>query len=272
MNIDVKGLSFSYGQRPVLHDLYFTVDEGRLLSILGPNGVGKSTLFRCLLGLLKSYQGEIMLDGQPVRLLNPRELARRIAYIPQSHYPTFNYSVLDMVLMGTSAQNSPFSPPGRKETQVAWEAMERLGITDFAERSYTRLSGGERQLVLIARALAQRSRVLIMDEPTANLDYGNQMRVLGHIHALTKEGYTIIQSTHNPDQAFFFSHQLMALKDGRILAQGTPEDILTADLIQSLYGIAVEIESLRGEQIRVCVPRETLCRSVPTPVKPQEIA
>ena len=256
MSIEVKNLSFSYGNRQVLRDISFSVGKGRLLSVLGPNGVGKSTLFRCILGLLHGFQGEITVDGAVVSNLGARELARKVAYIPQSNYPAFQYSVFDMVLMGTTAQSRGFSPPGPKQEAAARDALERLDIGHLAGRSYTRLSGGERQLVLIARALAQQSPVLLMDEPTANLDYGNQIRVLTKVRALADAGYTIVQSTHNPEQSYLFSHQILAMKDGRVLAHGAPGDVMNEDLIRALYGIDAEVVPLRDGRMRVCIPRD----------------
>ena len=256
MSIEVKHLSFSYGNRQVLRDISFSVGKGRLLSVLGPNGVGKSTLFRCILGLLHGFQGEITVDGASVSSLGARDLARRVAYIPQSNYPAFQYSVFDMVLMGTTAQSKSFSPPGPKQEAAARDALERLDIGHLAGRSYTRLSGGERQLVLIARALAQQSPVLLMDEPTANLDYGNQIRVLTKVRALADAGYTIVQSTHNPEQSYLFSHQILAMKDGRVLAHGAPGDVMNEDLIRALYGIDAEVVPLRDGRMRVCIPRD----------------
>ncbi len=257
MSIEVKDLSFSYGGRQVLSNVSFSAREGRLLSVLGPNGVGKSTLFRCILGLLKNYSGEILLDGVSTKGLGARELARRVAYIPQSSYPAFSYSVRDMVLMGTSSRAGLFSPPGVSQEKVAGQALERMGITHLAERVYTQLSGGERQLVLIARALAQQSPVLLMDEPTANLDYGNQLRVLSRIRALAEDGYTIVQSTHNPEQSYFFSHEILAMADGGVLAFGSPGEVLTAPLIRALYGVDVEVESLQEDKMRVCILKST---------------
>lgn len=256
--IEVQNLSFSYGARSVLRDVSFTLERGAMLSVLGPNGVGKSTLFRCILGLLKGYSGTITVDGLNVRDLGARELARRVAYIPQSNYPAFNYSVFDMVLMGTTSRTGTLSPPGKQEERAAHEALERLGIGEFARRSYTQLSGGERQMVLIARALAQQSPVLLMDEPTANLDYGNQLRVLSKVRALAREGYAIIQSTHNPEQSYLFSHEILAMRDGQVLAHGAPRDVLTPELVGALYGVDVEVESLRDDKMRVCIPKDLL--------------
>lgn len=258
MSIEVKSLSFSYGTRSVLTDVSFTARQGKLLSVLGPNGVGKSTLFRCILGLLKGYSGQILIDGSDSKALTARELARRVAYIPQSSYPAFSYSVHDMVLMGTQSRSGPFAAPGREAENLAAQALERLGIEDLAQRPYTKLSGGERQLVLIARALAQQSPILLMDEPTANLDYGNQLRVLSKVRALAEEGYAILQSTHNPEQAYLFSHEILAMKCGGVLALGVPEEVLTAGLVRELYGVEVEVESLRNDKIRVCIPKEEL--------------
>ncbi len=256
--LEVRNVSFSYGEHQVLKDVSFEVETGKLVSVLGPNGVGKSTLFRCMLGLLKTYTGSITVDGKDTRNMGARELAHHVAYVPQSHYTAFNYTVLDMVLMGTSSRTSPFSPPRGKEIAAAMAALERMGMAEFAHRDYTHISGGERQMVLIARALAQNAKVLMMDEPTANLDYGNQMRVMEQVRKLTEEGYTILQSTHNPDQAYLFSHQILAIQNGQIIANGAPNEVLDADLIRDLYGIDVNVESFRDDKFRVCVPQTIL--------------
>ena len=205
MSIEVRDLRFGYGSGEVLRGVSFTAPTGQLTSVLGPNGVGKSTLFRCLLGLLKGYGGSITIDGEDTRRLSARRLAKKVAYIPQSHYPSFNYSVFNMVLMGTTSQVSLLSSPGEKQRQAAEEALERVGVGHLRDKGYTNISGGERQLVLIARALVQDAKVLILDEPTANLDYGNQIRVMEQLRALNAQGYTVVQSTHNPEQAFLFS-------------------------------------------------------------------
>ena len=253
MSVQVSDLSFSYGERRVLRGVSFEAPSGALVSILGKNGAGKSTLFRCMLGLLRHYEGSVIIDGEDIRTLSAGQLSRRIAYIPQLNYPAFSYSVLDMVLMGASGGRM-FSVPGKKEEGMALAALARLGMEEFANRDYFRLSGGERQLVLIARALAQQSSILVLDEPTSALDYGNQMLVMNRLRELVQSGYTVIQSTHNPEQAYLFSDMLLAMKDGRMIASGRPQDVLDAALIQEVYGTQASVISLAGDKVRVCVP------------------
>ena len=186
MKLEIKNLSFAYRDHPVLQDINFDTRPGELLSVLGPNGVGKSTLFRCILGILRDYQGEILLDGREARGIAQREMASMIAYIPQSHRPTFGYTVQDTVLMGVTHRLSPFAAPRAEHVRQAREAMARVGVQDMAERNFSHLSGGEQQLVLVARALCQQSRILVMDEPTSSLDFGNQLRVLACVRGLTQ--------------------------------------------------------------------------------------
>lgn len=256
--IEAENLSFSYRQGkhiyPVLKNLSFRLESGEMLCLLGPNGVGKSTLFQCILGIHRQYTGRILVNGIDIKTLSSAQLAKEIAYIPQSHSPAFHYRVLDVVLMGTASQFSLFSSPGKKARELAFSALEMLGIEDFADRNYTSISGGERQLVLIARAIAQQSRIIIMDEPTSNLDYGNIMRVLTQIKKLTQNGYTIMQSTHNPDHAFLFADTVMAIYEGKIAAKGTPKEVINSNMIHNLYNVNVQIEQLYDDSIRVCIP------------------
>ncbi len=255
MSITVSNLRFSYGDHLVLDNISVRAQEGQLLSVVGPNGVGKSTLFHCILGLLSGYKGQIMIDDRDIKGLDIKEMAKLIAYVPQSHYPSFNFSVFDMVLMGTSVQVSSVSTPGKKQLELVGAALDRLGIYHLRNRGYTKISGGERQLALIARALVQQTRVLILDEPTANLDFGNQIRVLTQVRSLAREGYTIVQSTHNPDQTFMFSDCVLAMYDGKVLANGAPSEIVTKELIHKLYMVDTEVQSLYRDRVRVCIPK-----------------
>ena len=250
----MKNLSFSYEERPVLRDISFRVEQGEFLSILGPNGVGKSTLFRCVLGLLSGYTGQVLVDGVDARQFSIRESARHIAYIPQSSHPIFNYRVFDIVLMGATSAVSVLRAPGREHTERCHWALEKVGISHLADRCYHRLSGGEQQLVMIARALVQNAPILMLDEPTANLDFGNQLRVLEQVRSLAREGYTIIQTTHHPEQSYLFSDRILALQNGRVLLEGAPSQVLTQQAIRDLYGVEVDVVSLYEDRARVCIP------------------
>lgn len=256
MPIEVKNLSFSYGTHRVLRDISFSVPEGALVAVLGPNGVGKSTLFRCLLGLLRRYQGEIFLDNREIRTLRRRELASFAAYVPQSSAPTFSYTVLDTVLMGTTSSLALMQRPGKAETERAIAVLKQLGISDLAARSIDKLSGGEQQLVLLARAMVQQATLLVMDEPTANLDYGNQQRVLQRIAGLTKQGYTVLLSTHNPEHALRYASHVLALQDGSVAAFGETDCVLTAELIETLYHFPVQIAETETPDgsVKSCIP------------------
>ena len=238
----------------MLRDISFRVEQGEFLSILGPNGVGKSTLFRCVLGLLSGYTGQVLVDGVDARQFSIRESARHIAYIPQSSHPIFNYRVFDIVLMGATSAVSVLRAPGREHTERCHWALEKVGISHLADRCYHRLSGGEQQLVMIARALVQNAPILMLDEPTANLDFGNQLRVLEQVRSLAREGYTVIQTTHHPEQSYLFSDRILALQNGRVLLEGAPSQVLTQQAIRDLYGVEVDVVSLYEDRARVCIP------------------
>ena len=256
MSLLVENLSFSYGRHPVLQNVSFTAEEGEFLSVLGPNGVGKSTLFRCILGSLENYDGRICVDGQEIRSLPHRERAKRMAYIPQIHRPTFGYTVLDTVLMGTTRQLSPFQQPRRAQIDLALAALERVGVTPLAQRNFAHLSGGEQQLVLIARAIAQQSDILVMDEPTSALDYGNQLRVLQQVRGLSREGYTVVLSTHNPQHALTFADRVLALQDGSVAALGAADSVLTPELIHRLYRVDTALADTPGGSVIVPLTEE----------------
>lgn len=254
MSVEISNLSFSYGPREILHDISITIPDGTLVNVLGPNGVGKSTLFRCILGLNPHYKGKIRVNGKDLRDLSLRARAKEVSYIPQSHASVYDYEVLDVVLMSTTADLGILQSPGPEQKERAWNALEQLGIQHLAHRTYTQISGGEQQLTLVARAIAQDAKTIIMDEPTSALDYGNTIRVLSAVRQLARNGMSIIQSTHQPDQAFLYSDQTLVLNKGGILAFGDPRDVITADLISEIYGIEVEINSLYDDRVRVCVP------------------
>jgi iron complex transport system ATP-binding protein len=229
------------------------VESGEVFSLLGANGSGKTTLFKAILGLLRPYKGKILMDGQDIADWPRWEVARAIAYVPQAHTPPFAFSVRDVVLMARTAHLSVIGSPGRGDRAIADDALNTLGISHLAGAHYTEISGGERQLVLIARALAQRSRFLVMDEPTSNLDFGNQVRVLRHIKELAACGLGLLTTTHVPDHAFLCASRVAVMKDGELLAAGAPVDVLTEGRLSTAYGVGLKIRLLEGG-LRVCVP------------------
>ena len=237
MSIDVRDLSFAYGKRQVLRQVSFRTSPGQLVAVLGPNGAGKSTLFRCILGFLPRYRGEIALCGHDLRFLDRRSLARLAAYIPQSSAPVYNYTVRDTVLMGAD----PFHAPGPSQQETADRVLETLGIRDLAARGINEISGGERQLALIARAMAQQAKILLMDEPTASLDYGNQFRLL--------------LSTHNPEHAFRFATDVLVLREGGVRAFGPAAETLTEELLRDMYRIPLTVADIPvpGGSVKGCV-------------------
>ena len=255
--IKVSNLTFSYDPSfKVLDDISFELGTGQLVAVLGPNGAGKSTLFKCLLGLLRKYEGEIYMGGHNIKTLNRKKMASIAAYIPQSETPVFNYSVMDSVLMGTTGMLSPLQAPGEEQIEIARKAIEYLDIGYMADRGINEISGGERQLALLARAMAQKAKVLIMDEPTANLDYGNQQHVLRHIQKMARQGYTILLSTHNPEHALQYATHVLAIKDHKILAEGDAKTTLNENLIKEIYGLDVKVLEVEvgGSIVRSCIP------------------
>jgi iron complex transport system ATP-binding protein len=239
MTIAAKSLSIGYRDRLVGSGLAISLREGESLALLGPNGGGKTTLLKTPLGLLPPREGEITLNGRPLSAISVRERAQLIGYVPQVHTGTFAFTVETVVLMGRTAYGSLFSRPGAKDIAVASSILERLGISHLAQRSYTEISGGERQLVLLARALAQEPRFIVLDEPTASLDFGNQGKVLSEISTLTSAGLGVLFTTHDPNHALRAADRVCLLRAGAIIAEGATKKILTRENLETLYGAAV---------------------------------
>ncbi len=258
--LEIHNLSCGYGRRTVLNGISFDLAAGELLCLLGPNGVGKTTLFKTLLGLLPAHGGEIRLDGQPLGHWSRRRFARQVGYVPQAHTPPFPFKVRQVVAMGRTAHLAAFASPDHVDLDIAESALETLGIAALAEATYTEISGGERQLVLIARALAQQPRLLIMDEPTANLDYGNQLRVMAHVRRIVDtQGLGVILTTHDPNQALLHATRALVLERDRRYSVGTPAEVITAEYLRRTYGVETEILDLTrspGTPRRICVPAD----------------
>jgi iron complex transport system ATP-binding protein len=249
----VESLAFGFPGRTVGRDVSFALQAGEAMCVLGPNGGGKTTLFRTLLGLLPKHDGVIRLHDQEIENLSRHEIARRVGYVPQGHVGYFAFTVREFVLMGRTAHLGLFSVPGRKDREIAERALESLDIAHLADQPVTEISSGERQLALVARALAQEPKLLVLDEPTASLDFGNQVRVLQRISALAGSGISILFSSHDPDHAFLCAHRALLLAEGRVLEIGAPRAVIRADTLERMYGVAVEVMPLPGGA-HTCLP------------------
>ena len=227
MSLSVEQLQFAYRNCfQVLRGVSFTAESGEFLSVLGPNGCGKSTLFRCILGILPGYTGEVLVDGDDIRTMTTRERAQRIAYIPQTHRPTFGYTVLDTAMMGINRQLSPLANPGKEQVQQAWEALCHVGVEHLAERNFTHLSGGEQQLVLVARAIAQQADILIMDEPTSGLDPVAKAKFFEMlIQEVEQREIGVLISSHNLDGLESICDSITMLHQGCVEKQLSMEDM-----------------------------------------------
>jgi len=254
MKISVEQISAGYGNKTVIHDISLEVASGEVLCLLGANGSGKTTLFKTILGLIRPLSGKVCVDGEDISHWPRQRLAKTLGYVPQAHTPPFAYSVRDVVLMARSVHSGPFASPGKRDIAIAEEALDRLSILRLANQRYTELSGGERQLVLIARALAQQAQILVLDEPTSNLDFGNQMLVLRHVKELAQGGLGLLMTTHFPDFAFLCASKVALMKQGRILALDQPEKTLTQASLEEAYETPLRIADA-GLGMRVVVPR-----------------
>jgi iron complex transport system ATP-binding protein len=240
MTLAGRDLTIGYSDRVVGRGLDVALDQGEVLALLGPNGGGKTTLLKTLLGILNPLAGEALIDGRSLASYSVRERARRIAYVPQLHVPSFAFTVETVVLMGRSAHGNLFSRPSAHDRTVAGRALEQFGITQLAQRPYTMISGGERQLVLLARALAQEPQFIVLDEPTASLDFGNQGKVMREIRALAASGHGVLFTTHDPNHALRAADRALLLRDGQRLAEGAVSSVLTRGRLEELYGAPVE--------------------------------
>jgi iron complex transport system ATP-binding protein len=256
--LTVKNLGFYYRKdRTILENVSFEVQTGDILCLLGPNGTGKTTLLRCLLGLLKPKKGEIRVEGRDCSRLSARLRARLLAYVPQSSGITFPYETGEVIMMGRIAHLPPGSAPGKHDYAAARDAMDMLGISHLEHRLFQELSGGERQMALIARALVQQAKVLVMDEPTANLDYGNQVKTLRMAKTLAAHNYAIVMSSHFPDHALWVCNQTALMRDGSVFARGPPDNTITDRNLSELYQTPVRVFTINGDDgaRKVCIPQ-----------------
>lgn len=250
----VNDVHFAYpGFSDVLHGVTFNVAPGELVTLLGPNGAGKSTLLNCIAGLAKPRRGSIHLDGYTLDELGQREVARRVAYVRQQVNVGFAYTVREYVAMGRAPHLALHERPGQADYALVDAALDRLGIQDLADRVYSQLSGGQRQLVDVARALAQSPQLILFDEPTSALDYGNQMKVLRMVRDLSREGFAIIMTTHNPDHPILLGGSVCLLDREGYLSKGTITDIMREDVLERVYGVPLMIREVSDAHRQVCM-------------------
>ena len=272
--LSLRQATCGYAGQAIQSDLDLEIHAGQILSLLGPNGVGKTTLFKTLLGFLPLLAGQLLIAGRALTDWQRPALAQVIGYVPQAHNPPFPYRVRQVVVMGRTAHLGLFGAPSRRDHALADAALAELGITALADRIYTQLSGGEQQLVLIARALVQQPRLLLLDEPTASLDFGNQVRVLEQILALARRGIAIVMTTHAPDHALWCHHHVAGarvalLRRHQAALLGPAPEVLTAAQLGQAYGVSVRIGALSGasgeDPISVCVPQLRVRNANPGP-------
>ena len=252
--LEVDSLAYSYGNGPVFDNVSFSLKKGDVMCILGPNGAGKSTLIKCIAGIFKPAKGSVRIMGEDTASLGVTDIARSIGYVPQQNELVFPFSVLDFVVMGRTPHIPLFSSPDAKDMEIAREALVMVGIAGLAERTVSSLSGGQRQIVLIARALAQQPALLLLDEPTAHLDFGNQVLVLETVQKLAANGMSILMNTHMPDHAFLVGSSAAALTENKLVAVGEVETVVSSKIMSSLYGVKVAVREIEDIKRKVCVP------------------
>ncbi|MGB9936112.1 MAG: ABC transporter ATP-binding protein [Methanobacterium sp.] len=245
--------TFSYNNKDnIFEDINFEVEKGDVFCILGANGTGKTTLIKCLNGLMKLNSGKVLLEGKDIYSLNHSQRAKNIGYIPQMHNSTFPFTILDVVLMGRAPHLDIFSSPSKKDIEIAENALKSLNIYHMKDKPYTEISGGEQQLVFIARVLTQEPSVLLLDEPTSHLDFGNQIRTLNIIEKLSKNGLSVVMSSHFPDHAFISATKVAIMKGTEFIDIGSPEEVITKENMEKAYGIKVEIVDM--DHRTACIP------------------
>lgn len=269
--LEARKLRFSYPQHPVLEDISFAIHPGELFCLLGPNGCGKTTLLDCILGWLSPQEGEVLLNGKPLKGDSPQHIAKHLAYVPQCHEKTFPYKVLQIVLMGRASYLGMFSSPSAEDIAIAEQALDIVGISHLKNRPYTQLSGGEGQLVMVARALAQKTPLIVMDEPTAHLDFKHEMVILETIvHLVKNTGLSVLMATHIPNHCYYFENNMIPtrvalMKENKFLAVGKPCEILSEPNLEQLYNVRTRVVNCgfeNGHELKQVIPISTMERGL----------
>lgn len=254
--LELQGISFGYNHENLFEGLNFSVSKGEVFCLLGPNGCGKTTLLDCILGVLRPRKGKILLEDMDIKDISAARIARKIAYVPQSHEKTFPYKVIDIVLMGRASYIGMFGSPSEDDIKYATQALDMVGISRLKDRPYTQLSGGEGQLVMIARALAQKTPLIVMDEPTAHLDFKHELVIMETIVELVREtGLSILMATHFPNHALYFENngiptRVALMSNKSFLEVGYPNDVLSEQNLKSVYNVNTRLVSCRVDKNR----------------------
>ncbi len=261
--LQVENISFKYVATRVLEDISFDVKEGELCGLFGPNGCGKTTLFKCCLRFLKSHKGRVIMDGQDTKSLKIRDMARLVAYVPQEHKPPFPYLVKEVILMGRTPHLNGFFGINRKDKEKVMQALELLEITHLADRSYNQLSGGQRQMVLIARAIAQETKIMFLDEPTSALDFKNQVRIWRIMRKVVERGITILACSHDPNHVAWFCDKAVVMNGHGVIAKGTPSEVITQQVLDEIYQGICDVKDLGG--VKMVLPNGIMTSKIQSP-------
>lgn len=248
--IIIKDLNFGYYDTEIFRNFSLEIDEGETLTILGPNGSGKTTLLKLIQKIILPKSGDIIISGKNINNLTNKALSKSTSFVPQIHNQTFPYRVIDFVLMGRNPYISDYSIPKEEDIEIANKVLEEMGLYYLKDRPYTDISGGELRLVLIARGIVQNTEILLLDEPTAFLDFKNQLIVLETIKELKeKKKLTVIMTLHNPNEAYKYSDKILLIKKGEVISYGKPIDVINDENLKKVYSVDVEIVRYNGETI-----------------------
>ena len=248
MNISAKDIHLSYGAKEILKGVDIHSENGKFVGLIGPNGSGKSTLLKCIYRILKPNAGQVFLDEEELRAMSIKESARKMGVVAQHNYYNFEFTVREVVMMGRAPHKKALERDNAKDYEIVEEALKTVGMEEFAQRSFSTLSGGEQQRVILARALAQQTPCLILDEPTNHLDITHQLQLMRIVKNLSA---TVISAIHDLNIAAMFCDRIYALKEGRIIAQGTPREVLTEDFIRQVYQVDAEIAKDSSGQMHI---------------------
>lgn len=257
MKLAAHNISSGYERTPAIRDVTLTVGDGEVVGVLGPNGSGKTTLFRTLLRFLPLMSGSVTIDGADTRTMRAADFARKVSYIPQSNETVFPYTVTEMAMMGRACHVPMFGVPDAEDQKIVEQSLDMLGISGLRDRRFTELSGGQQRLVLIARAISQQARILIMDEPSSDLDYANQQLVQNTILDLKAQGYGIVLSTHAPEYPYSIATKVLLLNNGSVVSSGSPDEALTPETLTQAFGVPMDVISVTdssGKERKMCVP------------------